>query len=364
MCRIKITDQIETSLSHEIQSRAISCPEVIINTDQTPSPISGKAESFPGLIYTGNRRRIGRKIKPKTRDDFFTGRIQGWTTIVSNKKNQGGQDHVQELGVGNEISDATDSRKKGAQGGSKRSFLDGSKTSTLSNKAELKVYSRRQREGLRKESIINEGDSSWFVEDYGGNHNSEYHTSSESQSLTDSTSEYLGSDGDLDMLAEMKTDSYRVVTEEDGLEGFRHLMGPIELSNDENINSKERVRYDGTCDKLTEGPKNIESTLLEGEGVQRRNDLVKEAMGYVSEGIGPDLKVGKVGLSWREIKEAMDSINLQLIENTAVKEGKVVQENKCRSAARKKRGERELHNLKWTIEYDKGGKGKGIEIDL
>ena len=64
-----------------------------------------------------------------------------------------------------------------------------------------------------------------------------------------------------------------------------------------------------------------------------------------------------------EIKQAMDSINLRLIKNTVVKEGKVDQENTSKTTVRKKRGERELHNLKWTIQYDNGGKGKGLGSD-
>lgn len=104
-------------------------------------------------------------------------------------------------GLGNYTSDARDFWKKGMQGGRIGPILDCSQSTASSHKAKLKVYSRRTREGPTKGSIINEGDSSRFLFDHGDNHNSKYHTSTASQSLADSTSEYLDSDGDLEMLA-------------------------------------------------------------------------------------------------------------------------------------------------------------------
>lgn len=343
-----------------LQTRTLSCPELINNTNQSPSHSSEKPESFLGFNHTGRRGRIGRKIKPKTRDDFSTGRIQGWSVSVSNNKNQGGQDLAQELGLDNGIFYARDFWKKGVQEGRIGPFLDCSKSIASVQKAELKVYSRHSREGLRKGSIINEGDSSWVVDDHGENHNSDYHTSSGSHSLIDSTSEFSDFDGDLEKWVEINKEQYREITEADGLEGLRHLMGPLELPKGEKINTNEWVRSDETHDKQGHSLNMMDRKLLEGESVERWNNLGKEVTRYVSEGEGPNLKVGKVGLSWKEIKEAMDSVNLELIENADVKGGKVELGKAIRSTVRKKRGERELHNLQWTIQYDKGGKVKGI----
>lgn len=333
-------------------SRALSCPDLIANFNHTCSPSSKKAESFPGLNYTS-----------KTRDEFATGSIQGWSVYASSKEKQGGQDHAQELGLREATLDARDFWNKGVQGGIIGSIPDCSQSSASGHKGEMKVYSRRTRDGLRKETITNVGDRSQCAQDHDVNQNSEDHTSTASQSLSDSTSEYQDFDGDLEMLAEMKSVNYREVIEENGLEGLRHLMGQLELPEGGTNNTDEGVRIHGTCAKLQVDPKNSDPKFIEEEEVKRQIDIGKEVMVYGSEEEGAVLKVGKVGLPWKEIKTAMDSINLQLIENIVVKEGTVEQKNTSISTGRKKRVERELNNLKWTIEYDKGRKGKGLCSD-
>ena len=64
----------------------------------------------------------------------------------------------------------------------------------------------------------------------------------------------------------MNLERYREDTEEAGLEGLRHLMGPIELPNGGKINTEDWVRSDGTWNKLKDCLKNNEPKLLEGEG--------------------------------------------------------------------------------------------------
>lgn len=76
------------------------------------------------------------------------------------------------------------------------------------------------------------------------------------------------------------------------------------------------------------------------------------------------MQVGKMEVSWTEIKEAIGKLNIEMIEEEVVNNSVMLQEKKGNSAVRKKRGERELLNLKCSIDYDKGSKDKGVRNDL
>ena len=76
------------------------------------------------------------------------------------------------------------------------------------------------------------------------------------------------------------------------------------------------------------------------------------------------MQVGKLELSWNEIEEAIRTLNIELIEEKVVNIDKVEQMKRGSSSVRKKKGERELLNLKCSIDYDKGSKDKGLGCDL
>ena len=76
------------------------------------------------------------------------------------------------------------------------------------------------------------------------------------------------------------------------------------------------------------------------------------------------LQVGKMEVSWKEIKEAIGTLNIELNEWEEVNNSKVEEVKKGSCSVRKKRGERELLNLKCSIDYDKSSKDKGLGGDL
>ena len=68
-------------------------------------------------------------------------------------------------------------------------------------------------------------------------------------------------------------------------------------------------------------------------------------------------------VSWQEIKDALGSLNIELSKKVPFNFTKLNEEKGGRSTARRKGGIRELHNLKSTVNYDKGRVDKGINGD-
>ena len=116
--------------------------------------------------------------------------------------------------------------------------------------------------------------------------------------------------------------------EEAGLEGMRCLLG-------------------------SQGIIDNEITLIDGQPSERKQVLDQGGQGLISEVSRPELEMGKIGVPWKQINAAVGALNLELIENEMVLENRAVQSKPCRSLLRRKGGERELHNLKCTIDYDK-----------
>ena len=230
--------------------------------------------------------------------------------------------------------------------------LECSKFTAFGIKSNLKRYTRRSRQGFQKARSGIEGESSGFSHGHGDIHNSEDLTSFSSQSSNDSTTDYSDTDRELKKLEALNDEIGGDFMEEEGFEGLRYLMDSNELTMDGRINTenvfckktKECERLEGKEGKQTEGSNDScemeenDQKVFDSEGVERRNVLGLDSHGKSSNELESDLKVGKVGLSWKEIKEAVDSLNLELIENEVVTESNVEQGKRGRSSVRKKRG--------------------------
>ena len=71
-------------------------------------------------------------------------------------------------------------------------------------------------------------------------------------------------------------------------------------------------------------------------------------------------QIGKVGITWEEIKNAGKSLNIEVIEQELMGDIKQVEGKGDRSTSRRKGIERELHNLNFNINYDSGRTEKGF----
>lgn len=73
-----------------------------------------------------------------------------------------------------------------------------------------------------------------------------------------------------------------------------------------------------------------------------------------------DNKIGEASFTWAEVKEALHSIKVDLVSrNTGLRDGE--DGGKTTGTGRRKGGARELHNLLFNMNYDRGGKEHGKE---
>ena len=86
----------------------------------------------------------------------------------------------------------------------------------------------------------------------------------------------------------------------------------------------------------------------------------KEVQGFTSEEERPQIKVRKMSLSSKQIKEATLSLNLEVLENEVKNENKEDQSKIGRSLTRSKGRVRKLCNLECSIDFDKRRKDKGL----
>ena len=89
--------------------------------------------------------------------------------------------------------------------------------------------------------------------------------------------------------------------------------------------------------------------------------LEQGGQGTILDESRPELKIGKIGVPWQQINAAVGALGLEIIDNEMVLETSADQSKPCRSFFRRKRGERELHNLKCSTDYDKGKQVLAIE---
>ena len=75
------------------------------------------------------------------------------------------------------------------------------------------------------------------------------------------------------------------------------------------------------------------------------------------------MQIGKIGVTWEEIKSAGGILNVELIEKESLDDTKMVEDKGDRSTAYRKGIERELHNLNFNINYEKGKAVMGLSGD-
>ena len=212
------------------------------------------------------------------------------------------------------------------------------KSRSLNKTSGWKVYSRRKQffsngsikadEGkITTEGIV--GDDCHGLEDLQLELN---------QSTDDSSSDSSQSDMEALECFDVETENERHKGEEAGLEGLRFLLGAqVILDNDH--------------------------MLSDGQRSERKEDLGVSGQGLNMDVSRLELKIGKKDAPWNQINEAAHALNLELIENQMVLKEREVQQKPCRSLLRRKGGERELHNLKCSIDFDKGRQAQGTVID-
>ena len=97
-----------------------------------------------------------------------------------------------------------------------------------------------------------------------------------------------------------------------------------------------------------------QKNLTECEGEVNGEILGQKGQGETSEVLRPVLKIGKIGFSSKDIKAASDALDLKLIENERVIKNKTKKQKNSRNSTRIKGCNRELNNLRCTIDYEKG----------
>ena len=197
------------------------------------------------------------------------------------------------------------------------------------------------------------------------------------QSSYDSSSDNSESDKEALEVEEVNTVNIKEAAEEVGFEELRSLLdSQVIESEGQKTNEGEMVERSEDVGQPV-GPNEdwkkclLESQVMEmdgqptneGEKVETSDDLGQGVKGYIPDELRSKIKIGKIGISWQEIKDTMGSLNIELIEKEANKVNKTVEEKDGRSAVRRRWGDRELHNLKCNINYDKERMEKGLNSD-
>ena len=184
--------------------------------------------------------------------------------------------------------------------------------------------------------------------------------------LDDSLSDNSVSDTESFECNEMETENEREMGEDAGLEGMRCLLGAQvrdldnmgEPSNLMGSNEMQETSFLGEQIIKENG-----HTLTVGHWSARKEGLEQAGQVIISDESRPEVRIGKIGVPWKQINEAVGALNLELLENEMDSNNRSVQPKPCKSLIRRKRGERELYNLKCSIDYDKGKQVQGIEND-
>ena len=352
-----------------ISARAISCPDLFKRTPFSPSNLSVKADSSTGYFHSNqcNQRRLCKGVKPKDRGGFKVGRVLSWSEFAPRRKSPRISVSKQSLCLGNSISIQPKTQDTEIYLGCAGKIGGCPTTKTTGNREISKVYSRRPQNKVQNLTNATKDDISQRLDIMDVGHNIEELSSCSSQSITDSSSEYSESDRDLERRQDDLKEYVRE-SEDRGLEGLKFIMGSQDLSMGGKINvgvdlSEGIIEADcsvKTQDKQKEGSK---GPFADEVGIEREEVLGENVHEFTSDICGPDMQVGNIRFSWKEIKEAIGVLNIQLVEKEAVSESEAKQVKRGRSLVRKKRGERELHNLKCTIDYEKGSKEKGLGSD-
>ena len=184
------------------------------------------------------------------------------------------------------------------------------------------------------------------------------------QSTYNSSSENLESDNEVFKIEDVKSEKDREEGEEADYEGMRCLMGSQVLElNVQPTNEGDMVDTLEDLGNPIELIENGDKRLLGSQELEMDSQPIKRGnMTDRTKALAQDLKIGKFGVTWEEIKNAAGTLNIELIEKV-IDVTNLVEDKGDRSIARRKTIDRELHNLNFNINYDKRKMEMGIGGD-
>ena len=217
-------------------------------------------------------------------------------------------------------------------------ILECSRTKNSGDMSNLKVYSRRSQRGVQ---ILSGGairGSRRCLDDFGDMHKTVDLSSCSSQSLSDFSADYSDLDGELEIKADVTNEHIREDLEEASLEGVRCLLGsqdlPSEGKNNNEVELRERLMElecsvksqdkQGELSKDVLDRKESEQNFSDGQRAQRSKVLRTNFQKLASKKSRTGMQVAKMEVSWKEIKEAIGTLNIELIEEEVGNKSDVV----------------------------------------
>ena len=285
-------------------------------------------------------KRISRKNsrrKPKRKEDFRVGKISKWNEFYTGRGKRKGKDEI--------------SRDEGD-------------VCLKNKKFDWKVYTRRNKSKSKgpakgKGEI---GPLENFIHDNWQGLEEQFIDSCQT---TYTSSENYESDKEVFEIEEVDFEKDRELGEEEGYERLRLLLGEktteVNVQSTSNGELVDKLNVLGNPVQLTENRDIRQMGLKELErDVQPiyEGDMVDKTKGSVQ-----GVQIGKVGVIWEEIRSVGKLLNLELIDKEAIEVSNLVEDKGERSIARRKGIERELHNLNFNINYEKGKAKMGLSSD-
>ena len=176
------------------------------------------------------------------------------------------------------------------------------------------------------------------------------------QSSHSSSSENFDSDKDVFEVVDVDSEKDRDAREEAGYEGMRLLLGT------QNEETNGQITKSGLLGaKRQVSGTHVQSTKSRVLSVMASQELERDEE---TKSVSQSVQIGKVGVTWDEIKSAGGIMKLKLIKRESIGEKKLVEDIGERTTARRKGIQRELHNLNFNINYEKGGTEAGPRGDL
>ena len=340
----KITDQYvgreqNMSLTGLLSSEADLCVEGDSTNTEVEDYLSYQKYTVD-LAFTKRKNKKGKRRKSKRKEDFTVGRIYKWN----------------EFGGG-----------RGLRMGKDDGNADQKEINYWNKRSEWKVYScwkRIDREVVNEKAgmviLENSEFEEWheLEEEWLGSGQSSYNSSSDNSEL----------DREVLEVEEINIENIVEEAEEAGFEGFRSLMDQHVLEFEDGKNGRpvepgQSIQSNGMSDKglsKTQYVRMDGQQTIVGEKVEGRVEVGQVVRSFLPEESRSVINIGKVGITWEEIQVAMGALNLEIIEKEPRKDITMGEVKEGRSTASRRKGERELNNLKSSINYEKGRKDKGI----
>ena len=280
---------------------------------QTVNEVEG-VYSDPGvdsvLSKRISRRKTGRK--PKRKEDFRVGKIRKWNEFYTGREKKTGNVQVSMVqGDGSSKNKRFEGRVYSRRSKSKEKWL-------AKGKGQMRPLERHFQDNWKEleEQFIDSCQSSFT-----------------------SSSENFESDKEAFEIEEVDSDKEREAGEEEGYVGMRLLLGTQDMEATE-----------------TRETRILDSQELDFDG----QSTYERKLDEVTKGPLQSVQIGKVGVTWDEIQRAGGILNLKLIERGSFDATKSVEDKGERSTTRRRGIERELHNLNFNINYEKGSTERGL----